>query len=82
MEWQPIETAPKDGTQVLACDISYPEDISIVSYFGRQGYTWVGMCDGVPAIESQGDTFTDYHNPFVTHWWPLPETPTKEVLDD
>lgn len=75
-KWQPIETAPKDGTEVLACAIDYPEDISIVSFRrGHYGNTWVGMCDGVPAIEAQGDTFTEYHTPFVTHWMPLPEPP-------
>jgi hypothetical protein len=76
IDWQPIETAPRDGTEVLSCAVDYPEDISIVSFrLGRYGNTWVGMCDGVPAIEAQGDTFTEYHTPFVTHWMPLPEPP-------
>ena len=84
MEWQTIDTAPKDGTEVLACAIKYPDEISIVAFrryevsYGRYAADWVGMCDGVPAIKDEGDTYTNYHLPFVTHWMPLPEPPKGE----
>lgn len=71
MTWQPIETAPKDGTPILAVGKGYPE-ISIVAWHRGK---WVGMCDGQRSIESQGDTWTEYHEPYVTHWMPLPPPP-------
>ncbi len=72
--WQPIETAPKDGTQILALYLykGHAPDYSIVEW-NKDG--WMGMCDGARAIEAQGDTFTDYHEPFVNLWMPLPEPP-------
>jgi hypothetical protein len=77
MEWQPQETAPKDGTQFLVVYESpiYGVDYSIVKYMDG---SWVGMCDGELSIESAGETFTDYHLPYFTHWMPLPSAPKKE----
>ena len=73
-EWQPIETAPKDGTVILGIYVNgkYDPDYSIICWGGR---TWVGMCDGYESIEAQGDTYTEYHTPFCTHWMPLPDPP-------
>ena len=85
MEWQPIETAPKDGTEILAL---YPvtvhgvrkADYSIVRWERTHNsiHRWVAQADGQRAIESQGDTWTDYIEPFVTHWMPLPEPPSEK----
>lgn len=58
MEWQPIKTAPKDGTKILiGCPPSegYPA-ITIVSFWwkpGRKWWDWV--CSDKP-----------------TNWMPLP----------
>jgi hypothetical protein len=79
-EWRDIETAPKDGTQILACaQLSenltaqgHVPDISIVKWDRDD---WVAMADGYHAIKSQGDCWTTYHEPYVTHWMPLPEPP-------
>lgn len=78
-EWQPIETAPRDGTEILAvyvCDFNgtIGADYSIVRW---EQSTWRAQADGQRAIEAQGDTYTDYIEPFVTHWMPLPPPPTK-----
>lgn len=76
-KWQPIETAPKDGTEILgiyAYRNSSP-DYALICWNGK---SWVGMCDGYRCIESQGDTWTDYNEPFCTHWMPLPEPPKEE----
>ena len=79
--WQDISTAPKDGTQILACALlsesltaqGHVPDISIVKWDRDD---WVAMADGYHAIKSQGDLWTTYHEPYVTHWQPLP-TPLK-----
>lgn len=72
--WQPIETAPRDGTEILAVWFEHPDrpDYSIVEWSERG---WVGKCDGSKAIESEGYWGTKYRTPFVTHWMPLPEPP-------
>ena len=65
MKWQPIETAPKDGTWVLA----YWPTMSITLYpkvafnMGDE-YGW--------------ETPDDYGQIFPTHWMPLPEPPQPD----
>jgi len=73
-EWQPIETAPKDGTKFLAF---WPEDEfpfvmhwaefdpETAAEIGEKGYfTYSEM-----AISDIGDP------PEATHWMPLPDPP-------
>lgn len=91
VEWQPIETAPKDGTQILACQQfsehltaqGYVPDFSIVKWDDREK-DFVAMADGYMSIKSQGDTWTIYHEPYVTHWQPLPTPPAthKDTQDE
>jgi hypothetical protein len=70
-EWQPIETAPRDGTSVLLFATQNPHDM--VDYKGAQvlsGY-W---CQLDEAWCSTGSTWTGpFYDP--THWMPLPEPP-------
>lgn len=65
MTWQPIDTAPKDGTYILAFD---GEDyITIVSWAqyhinkGKRG-CW---------LDRENDPW------ILTHWQPLPAPPTE-----
>lgn len=67
MDWQPIETAPKDGTVVML----YWPTISINAYpavgFNHDddyGWAW--------------SQWMDYGEIFPTHWMPLPAPPGKE----
>jgi hypothetical protein len=61
-QWQPIETAPKDGTVVLACEIDYyPESVASANF--ESGSWWWHM---------EGSRATP------THWQPLPPPPTTE----
>lgn len=73
MNWQPIETAPRDGTPILACgdaDLSDPsfigEDVPCVvrwhNTYGGDRYYWELF---------HYDAFQ--YNP--SHWLPLPEPP-------
>lgn len=61
-EWQPIETAPKDGTYILA----YEPEIGV----HKASYRYLGQYDyGFRIFGSHG------FNP--THWQPLPQSPTS-----
>lgn len=76
MEWSPIETAPKDGTEFLAWAYMHedggPHDADGRSFMGempqllilkwREPYGWVDVRGG-----------GSYDGP--THWMPLPDPP-------
>jgi hypothetical protein len=63
VSWQPIETAPKDGTQILA----FAHE--------RRGYFGVAQwAEAQPAFKDVAGWFWDYAiRP--THWMPLPAPP-------
>lgn len=69
-KWQPIETAPKDGTSVLLFKQSM--DFKIRGY----GY-WEGGDSFVSGWISKGfdDTFGNLGLANPSHWMPLPEPP-------
>lgn len=60
--WQPIETAPKDGTEILG--MIAPKVLRLVWWFQRSHMTF-GFCD-----ENGKDVI-------CTHWMPLPPVPTE-----
>lgn len=62
MEWQPIETAPKDGTQILAYDKSCIECI----YFDEDANLWVQSWEG-------DEDYGLLNDPVA--WMPLPKPP-------
>ena len=70
MEWRPIESAPKDGTPVLAVR----NDEIIIAYWHRDQYAmkprpyWHGTDK-----HYRGATFCR-QNP-IAHWMPLPAPP-------
>lgn len=72
-EWQPIETAPNDGTFFLAVSVDDPVDVRAVNQpdgcalgVWRKSAHFNGEYCGVAVM------FTP------THWMPLPEAPTHE----
>lgn len=68
MDWQPIETAPKNGTWILVAFKRNTYD-PWPTRTGEAIYT--GRC---PYWRIHGSS---YHPSFVTHWAPLPEPPAK-----
>jgi hypothetical protein len=69
-EWQPIETAPRDGTRVLVFSISQWEDDAGIytAFWDAIMEDWVvGFLD----LERHGCLSDDE----VTHWMPLPKAP-------
>ena len=70
MEWQPIETAPKDGTLILGAwqCLNKTWDMNAMFYSEEGGDGWW--------VEYHGDY---QHDP--THWMPLPEPPKENGND-
>lgn len=64
--WQPIESAQKDGTRILAWD-SYDEET--VVFWSTSSKNWLLNVAGSYA-EDRDHTFT--------HWMPLPAPPNSE----
>jgi hypothetical protein len=64
-EWQPIETAPKDGTDILVADYRVAGGfMNVVAYTDE---------DFPNVWETQ--EFLSYHHEAFTHWMPLPNPP-------
>jgi hypothetical protein len=77
MEWQPIETAPKDGTAILVWNglnsgfYTREQDMGVAlwrkqAFPGNDRMRWCAKdcCDGVTTYEP-------------THWMPLPDPPQE-----
>jgi hypothetical protein len=65
VSWQPIETAPRDGTDVLL--VWYEKNCMIVAGWDDEQhdepYRWASLDGPV------------YHKDAFSHWMPLPEAP-------
>lgn len=69
-DWQAIETAPKDGTDILVFTRIEPEGVEV-----QQVAHWDGGDDEqYPWQVSDGSA---YNRDMFTHWMPLPTPPTE-----
>ncbi len=77
-EWQPIETAPRDGTSIVVrgfigrtlhgpCEHEYFE----VAYYRKDWGRFMRQSSGDGEIGSG----------YLTHWLPLPEPPPARAID-
>lgn len=75
MQWQPIETAPRDGAPILVVH-DYMGDVSVARWetSGSRGW-WQALADGRSAVEYMSDFGTEYVEVAPTHWMPLPPPP-------
>ncbi len=76
-EWQPIETAPKDGSTVIlllsddaACECPFAAYWTHRSRFGEPG--WVGSLSGYSCDDSE----------IPTHWIPIPPRPRSSSSEE
>lgn len=74
-EWQPIETAPKDGTRILACWADSPEH-TIIEWFE---YKLVDVSGTWCQRQSGLGSDCGYEDSAFSHWMPLPEMPKHEA---
>ncbi len=74
MNWQPIETVPKDGTWVLLyapCDLFPTKDMTHwIAY-------WKDVGDWNEGWYDQDESVMVVHPDMVTHWMHLPDAPVK-----
>ena len=79
-KWQPIETAPKDGTKILLYSktLPYYTNHMAVGFWNEipNSEYYVGWASGM----SRGFVDADEEITQVTHWMPLPNPP-KEKTD-
>lgn len=75
LDWQPIETAPKDGTHLLVCDASraytafwgFGQNPPTVGHYFAQGWHLSVNHDG------------EHSEITPTHWMPLPSPPVARA---
>ena len=79
-KWQPIETAPKDGTQILVCragdEIGANAKVEITEWYTVERWRFEERSDG--AFNRVRDAPIEGWNGNghrATHWMPLPEPP-------
>ena len=78
-EWEPIETAPKDGTQFLAMLSNGWYSLLRARSTDRYSH-WVGSGETPPIVETH-PADTDWEKTYTilaTHWMPLPAPPLPE----
>lgn len=77
-EWQPIETAPKDGTEILISDGDY---IAIAEWRDDASFKQFENGPGWQIFDCE-DPFYSWATDSATHWMPLPEPPTSAPHTD
>ncbi len=80
-QWQPIETAPKDGTKILGFD---PQGVrgpvcAVIYWYSHQSQSFEEAGDGLfrkvlhePVEWWEGASYSPFR---ATHWMPLPKPP-------
>jgi Protein of unknown function (DUF551) len=76
-KWQPISTAPRDGTPILIIRIGESvHDMEITTYYVLEHDVYEEREDGL--FEKSREVFSEGWNGNghrATHWMPLPEPP-------
>ena len=80
-EWQPIETAPKDGTPFLTFSAdaqANPQESALgIKSTPALVMAWLaGDVEPYP-VDEHGD-WHDFHGYMPTHWMPLPAPPAQK----
>jgi len=75
MTWQPIETAPKDGTEVLLWEKhTY---VPVVGLYRVQAGKWRASQEHYD-VDGDGCVVDTLCQEYITHWMPLPAPPAYD----
>ncbi|HEY0842425.1 hypothetical protein [Methylotenera sp.] len=80
--WQPIEKAPKDGTQVI---IKCSGGRVATAFYDDKPFVGEGWHVVVPFLGGFGsgtDTFIFFPEDMPTHWMPIPPAPTNTEVGE
>ncbi len=75
MKWQPIETAPKDGTYVLLSE-KY-RYVPVVGYYSIQSRRWRASQEHYD-VDGDGYIVDTLCQELITHWMPAPAPPSYD----
>ena len=78
--WQPIETAPKDGTHLLLWYPDYHRKVWTGHYYKTERYEHGILKSKHEGWHNGADTLTliGMKECLPTHWMPLPEAPNEK----
>ena len=86
-EWKPIDTAPKDGTEIIGIYFREWDYDTKPTIYGPwtvafKGKKWRSSWDGQEVISSESDFGTDYKEPDSepTHWQSMPTPPASSGI--
>jgi hypothetical protein len=71
-DWQPISTAPRDGTDIIVYTIH--GDVEITNYFIMTREVYEPTGDGLFSRREE-TSYEGWNGNTPTHWMPLPEPP-------
>ncbi len=74
-EWQPIETAPKDGTSIMIYTDNCEYGFGLVETISHSACAFYSKTKGYFISDAWNDI--NYKSP--THWRPLPEAPEGKL---
>jgi hypothetical protein len=79
--WLPIESAPKDGTQILLYYPEYHRKVWVGHYYNRETYNHGKLQSKNEGWHNGADTLGLVKECQPTHWMPLPEAPNFLLCD-
>lgn len=79
--WQPIETAPRDGTWFVVCRAGEPDSVEAGCYDPLMHDEYVEAGEGLYRKERRTSyEWTGFNNMHrATHWMPIPEVPDDKA---